>query len=84
LIVQQLADQRLVIGIIFGGLAPDAAEASQIVQHQVGIVAGVEGDIRVRDFPVELEAWRRRDPNRFMQPSSIRSYTAEEDCVGRP
>src|SRR5215207_6704033 len=30
LIVQQLADQRLVIGVRFSGLAPEAAEAPQV------------------------------------------------------
>jgi len=36
----KVADQRLVIGIRFSGLAPDPAEAAQVLPHQVGIVAG--------------------------------------------
>jgi hypothetical protein len=40
LIVQQLADKRVVVGIYFVGLAPDAPEASQVVQHQISLVAG--------------------------------------------
>src|SRR4051794_17178509 len=54
LTIQQIADQRVVVGIRFSGLAPDAAEAAQVLQHQIRIPAAFRRHHRWRVTHTQL------------------------------